>query len=576
MASPSILVRVLGDLQGLAKSFTDAGSQSSSAASKMHDAFSGVLNTLNRTGVLGPFGEALGAIDEGLDQVARHARDIGPAMMGVGAALVGVGVGLQVLGSRDQAAHQQLQAAVEATGKSYEDYAAQVEEAIKTQERFGTAANTTQDALRILTTATNDPAKALDLLNTAANLAAARHESLSQAATDLARAYGGNARIFKLFGIQLQTNADGTKNTTAALDQLSAKLTGQASAAANTFSGHLAAIKAHLEDVAAEFGQKYGPAVTAAGAALTGLGAALEISSAAIEAARAAALGTRIELLALSAASKVTAAATWLLNIALDANPIVLIVLAIAGLIAALVLLATHVTAVRDFFIAAWRDILAVVQMVWRWIQQYWPLLLGILLGPIALAAALIYMYWNQILAGLQAVWRWIAGAWGSVYGWIVTPFVNAVNAVVSFFAGLPGRILGILAALPGQMFSLGVQIVQGLINGIGSLAGAVTDKIKSVVEAPINAAKGLLGIHSPSSVFAEMGRNTIAGYLQGIDQLAGAVTPAVSAALPTAAAAGPVAAGPAVVINDAHFSTELDIESFMRRAAWAVQAARV
>ena len=121
--------------------------------------------------------------------------------VGVGGALAGVGIGLQAIGSKDQAAHQQLQAAVEATGASYDDYERQVEAAIKTQEKFGDSADQTQDALRILTRPPNSPTKALHLLSTATDLAAAKHESLSDAATSLGKVYNGNTRLLKEFGI---------------------------------------------------------------------------------------------------------------------------------------------------------------------------------------------------------------------------------------------------------------------------------------------------------------------------------------------------------------------------------------
>src|SRR5215472_15584406 len=120
--SPSVLVRVFGDLTGLGKSMSDTAQSGVSAASRMHTAFSGMLGTLNQTGVLGPFGDALSGVDQALDSISKHGKDVGTAMMGVGGAMAGIGVGLTALGSKDQAAHQQLQQAVEATGKSYDDY----------------------------------------------------------------------------------------------------------------------------------------------------------------------------------------------------------------------------------------------------------------------------------------------------------------------------------------------------------------------------------------------------------------------------------------------------------------------
>ena len=158
---PSIVVRVLGDLKGLQSAFTASSKTASSAASNIHGAFSSMLGTLNRTGVLGPFGDSLAAIDESLDRIGEHGKTVGKVMLGVGGAATGVGIALQAVGSKDQAAHQQLQAAVEATGASYDDYDKKIEAAIKHQEKFGDTANQTQDALRVLTQATGSPTKAL-------------------------------------------------------------------------------------------------------------------------------------------------------------------------------------------------------------------------------------------------------------------------------------------------------------------------------------------------------------------------------------------------------------------------------
>jgi hypothetical protein len=37
-----------------------------------------------------------------------------------------------------------------------------------------------------------------------------------------------------------------------------------------------------------------------------------------------------------------------------------------------------------------------------------------------------------------------------------------------------------------------------------------------------------------------------------------------------------PARSGPAVVITNAHFASEVDVDLFMRRAAWAVQTQRI
>src|SRR5215831_7808572 len=123
---PSVLVKILADLTNFKNVISSAGDHVGGVTSRMRSAFSGVLGGLNQTGVLGPLRSALDGIDQAVGKIAEHAKGIGHAFAGAGAAITGVGTGLTLLGSKDQEAHQQLQAALEASGHSYEEYASQV------------------------------------------------------------------------------------------------------------------------------------------------------------------------------------------------------------------------------------------------------------------------------------------------------------------------------------------------------------------------------------------------------------------------------------------------------------------
>jgi hypothetical protein len=546
MAGPSIVVRVLGDVSGLAKSFGTAVSQGSSAAKGMHDAFSGVLSTLNQTGVLGPFGAALDNIDQAMQHVADHGKAIGPALMGVGGALAGIGVGLSALGSKDQAAHQQLQQAVEATGKSYDDYGGQVEKAIKSQESFGHTANQTQDALRVLTQATGDPAKALQLLNTASDLAAAKHEDLSTAATQLGKVYNGNTRLLKEFGISV-TGAKNAQSGHNAVIELGTKLHGQAGAAASTFSGHMNALKAHVEDVAAAFGQKYGPAITAAGSVMAGLGAITTAGSGILDSFSTAQKGAAAATEAMSAAED-----TATVSEGLALAPILLIVAALAALGVAAYLIYTNWTTI-------WGGIKAAVSAVFDWIQSNWPLLVGILLGPIGIAAYLIYHYWQDILNGIKAVWNWIASNWTLLLAILTGPIGLAIRWIVQNFAQLPRYIQQVLSDLVTILvwpFKTAFNLIASLWN---DTVGSLSFHLPSWV--PFIGGKGFSMPHIPT--LAEGGLITQTGIV--FAHAGEVISPAPA-----------TRNGPALVINEAHFSDAIDVELLMQRAAWAVQTQRI
>jgi hypothetical protein len=122
--------------------------------------------------------------------------------------------------------------------------------------------------------------------------------------------------------------------------------------------------------------------------------------------------------------SKVVAAGQWLINAAMDANPIALVVIAIVALIAIFVVLWLKSSAFRKFWIGIWNDILGIVKGVWHWLQHNWPLVLAILTGPIGLATLFIIKHWDDIKHAfvvvrdfLQHAWDVVVKVWTTVFG---------------------------------------------------------------------------------------------------------------------------------------------------------------
>lgn len=97
----------------------------------------------------------------------------------------------------------------------------------------------------------------------------------------------------------------------------------------------------------------------------------------------------------------------------------------------------------------------------------------------------------------------------------------GAVGFVTSAASSIGSSIMGALSSIPGRVASIGSQIVQGIANGISGAAGVVVSKITGVVGGAIDAAKNLLGIHSPSRVFRKMFGYVMQGAALGIDDTA-------------------------------------------------------
>lgn len=543
MASgPSILVRVLGDVKGLTDSLTGVGTHTSTVTSGMKTAFSGVLSTMNQTGAFGPLTESLSGILTAVDTITEHAKGIGTALLGAGAAVTGVGAGLSAFGSKDQAAQQQLQTAIEATGGSYDDYAAQIEAAIGHQEAFGHTADETQTALQTLTQATHDPARALELLATASDLAAAKHEDLGTAAGQVGKVYNGSGKILKEFGITLDKSKDKTVAAHDATDQLGKMLAGQASAGADTFKGKMDAIKATVEDQVAVFGQKWGPTIQTVGLAMTGLGATITIATGIIGG-----MSKAYDTLAISE------------GIAL--GPMVLLILAFLLIIATIVIL-----------YAKWDEF-------WNWaahLPWYAKIALAIALisNPVVdliLVVSLLAVYWSDIWGGIAKVVSWV---WNN----ILHPAFNDIATVVVWMAGIIGKALSFVVGFVDDWlvhpFERAWEIIRPIVDKIVDAFGKLKDLWDKL---------GLGGPPPPGGGHAPPGTiAAAAGYQHG-----GIVTRPTLALI---GEAGPEAViplhqfgtidggartGPVVNIEHATFAQEMDVDLLMRRVAWAAQTRR-
>ncbi|MFG3287253.1 phage tail tape measure protein [Streptomyces sp. NPDC048179] len=254
----------------------------------------------------------------------------------------------------------------------------------------------------------------------------------------------------------------------------------------------------------------------------------------------------KVQLMASAVASKVAAAAEWLLNIALDANPVVLIVLGIMALIAALVLAYNKIGWFRNFVNAAFKVIGEAIGWVVDFVKAHWPLLLAILTGPIGIAVLLITKYWGKIKSGFldayhgtvnigKSLVSWIAGLPGRAYSALVsltskivsiavnawtsfkTSTVNKATEMVSWVRGLPGRIMSGLGHLSGLLVSAGSDLIMGLIHGAEQKAAAAINTVKSIGSRAVSGIKSVLGIHSPSRVFRQIGIYLNEGLVQGL-----------------------------------------------------------
>ena len=89
----------------------------------------------------------------------------------------------------------------------------------------------------------------------------------------------------------------------------------------------------------------------------------------------------------------------------------------------------------------------------------------------------------NKITSTWNSIYSKVSGSVDNIKGAVT----NGFNAVVSFVGSIPGRIIGALGDLGSLLFNSGKSIIQGLINGIKAMAGAVANAVSGVLSAARN-----------------------------------------------------------------------------------------
>ena len=179
----------------------------------------------------------------------------------------------------------------------------------------------------------------------------------------------------------------------------------------------------------------------------------------------------------------------------------------VVGLGAAFVAYQTYVT-----IAAAATQTMAVLQGVLNAVMSANPIGI-IVLALVALTAGLVYAYKNSETFRniVDSTWEVLKGAVATTITFVVDTF----NTFVTYMAALPARITAFAIAI-------GTGIVDGIVGGINSFTAKVRGTVEDLANSLPGWVKKILGIASPSTVFAEIGMDIVDGLAQGIDENTG------------------------------------------------------
>lgn len=366
--------------------------------------------------------------------------------------------------------------ATDAQVKGTEDYITKLE--LST----GVMDDELRPAMSKLATATGDVTEAQKALGIATDISAQTGKSMESVSTALAKAYSGNTGALKKLNLGLDDATLKGGDMSKIMDEISQKTGGAAKEAASTAAGSFKVWGAQVQELKESLGSALIPVIQAFMPLLQGATAFVADHTKAVEVlvgiiatlaggilvANAALKAYEAIQTVVKVATAAWTAAQWLLNAALDANPIGLIIIAIAALAAGIVIAYKKSETFRDIVHAAlalvmdavhalgsaFDALLGAASSAWNWIADHWKL--GALaLGPLGVAIVLIATHFDElkdaaarafgaVLTALNSVVDAITGAIGAVkdlidwLGKIHVPSIHIPNPFSASLAGVP------------------------------------------------------------------------------------------------------------------------------------------
>lgn len=193
----------------------------------------------------------------------------------------------------------------------------------------------------------------------------------------------------------------------------------------------------------------------------------------------AATVASKTAQVAVAGATKAWTAAQWLMNAALTANPIGLVVAAIALLVTGLVIAYKKSETFRNIVNGAFGAVKNVAVSIFRWIGDNWGKILGFMTAPFSLAIKPIWKHRDSILGAIKAVPGAISGFMKNVASIITAPFRAAFNGVRSAWNNTVGgkgfTVPGWVPEIGGKGFTIPYFHTGGIVpGGLGSESLAV------------------------------------------------------------------------------------------------------
>lgn len=468
------------------------------------------------------------ALGDSLGGFGKFKAGVDKAFVPAAAALAGLGVlavDFAKAAAEDAKSADLLANSLRNTTGATDAQVASLEDWITAQgAALGVADDQLRPAIQSLAAASGSLEQAQRDAAVAMNIAAQAGVPVEVAAKAITKAYDGSYGSLKKLVPGINDAALASKDFGAIMADAESKVSGAAQVVADSAEGGFARFNLAIGEAKEGIGAALLPAVEAMLPKIIEFAQWAQANSDVLLKVGAAVGIVAGGIVVLKGVLEAVAVAQAALNLVMSLNPIGLVVIAIAALVAALVYLYNNNETVRKAIDAAWANIQTAIKTVVDWFESTaWPAIQKVL-GYLQTA-------FNAYLTVVKTVWAGIQTAANLAATWfndVLVPAFNAVfallrgdwsgfiryieqlwNGLQDFFTGKDGIIT--------RFTNIGTAIVNGIRTGISNAWGAFTGWMRGLFDQFIDSVLGIFGIASPSKVFTEIGQDIVAGYAKGL-----------------------------------------------------------
>ncbi len=169
------------------------------------------------------------------------------------------------------------------------------------------------------------------------------------------------------------------------------------------------------------------------------------------------------------------------------------------------------------------RIVQSAMSALWSWLSStvasMWADLVSRFQSGVASAVSWVNNLPGQVRSAINSTWEGAKSLTIAGVNALIDQARSMVDRVSAYARSLPGVVRAALSGLASMGYSIGSDMINGMINGIRDAAGRLVSTAKAAVSNALQGARDALLSKSPSRRWKYLGEDSMEGYNQGVDE---------------------------------------------------------